>query len=121
MTPTVRVERRRVYVTYRKLFSGRNALVRAKKTILKIIHTSPTFRPFAGQKLDSKTISILKSLHSDRVFELEEVAKKEFPELWSKTSPDSKAPTKYDPTHLKPTKLEETEGTNVPQVSLHGT
>ena len=123
MTSAVKVERRRVYVAYRKLFSGTNALVRKKKAILKILQTSPTFKPFAGQHLESRTISILKSLLKDHVFELEEAAKREFPELWSKTSPDSKALTTCDLTQLKPTKLQESREEacqSLPQANPYG-
>lgn len=121
MTPAVKVERRRVYVAYRKLFSGRNALVRKNNAILKIVRTSPTFQPLAGQDLESTTVPIIKSLLNDRVFELDEAARKDFPELWLEPSQDSKAPMKCDSTHSKPDKLEKPGKASVPHFDLHGT
>ncbi|KAH6613019.1 hypothetical protein C7974DRAFT_75015 [Boeremia exigua] len=80
MTPD-KVERRRVYLAYRTLFTGKNARVRSKKAILRIVQASPM--PSDAEDLRHKTIPILRSLLCDRVFEIEEAAKIDFPELWT--------------------------------------
>jgi hypothetical protein len=82
MNSSARVERRRVYLAYRELFSGKNARVRQEKAIRSIVHES------AHHEKDSinAIIHILKSLLDSRVFESEAQARQEFPELRSKSS-----------------------------------
>jgi len=89
MIPT-KVERQRVYLAYRKLFTGKNARVRKKKAILRIVQASPTSEPLDEQHLKQKTIPILRSLLNDRVFEIEEAAKIDFPEVWTTPREENK-------------------------------
>lgn len=94
-----KVERQRVYLTYRKLFTGKNARVRKKKAILRIVQSSPTSEPLDEQHLKQKTIPILRSLLNDRVFEIEEAAKIDFPEVWT----TSREENKLDETSIRAT------------------
>lgn len=64
--------------------------MRSKKAILRIIRASQPSGPLDEQNLKQKTIPLLRSLLSDRVFEIEEVAKIDFPELWATSCPEQK-------------------------------
>jgi hypothetical protein len=127
MDPSAKIERQSVYLAYRELFSGKNALVRNKKAILSIIRATPTVKPLVGQHLKRKTIPILKSLLDNRIFEQEEQARREFPELWSKSSEDrqpSKTLIQHN-TALKDLVKHEDSGQklnaeSLPHASLHG-
>jgi hypothetical protein len=99
MNPSAKAERQSVYLAYRELFSGKNALVRNKKAILNIVRATPTIKPPVGQHFKRKTIPILRALLNDRIFEQEEQARKEFPEFWLKSSDDrqpSKTPIQHN-------------------------
>lgn len=85
-----KVERQRVYLAYRKLFSGQNARVRSKKAIHRIVRAQPISEPLDEQDLKQRTIPILRSLLNDRVFEIEEAAKVDFPGLWAGNSQHEK-------------------------------
>lgn len=127
MNPPAKIERQRVYLAYRELFSGNNAFVRHNKVILSIIKASQIGTPLTGQRLKRKTVPILRSLLNDRVFELEEQARKEFPELWLNSSQDrisNKTLTEHTATPEELVKHEKTghgiHAESLPHTSLHG-
>ncbi|KAH6613074.1 hypothetical protein C7974DRAFT_405121 [Boeremia exigua] len=78
-----------IYLTYRDTFCGSKARVRDRKVIRNIVlkHWAQSGTPPDEQHLD-KTISVLKTLLKDRVFEFERRARKAFPDLFAK-SPQS--------------------------------
>jgi hypothetical protein len=83
-------DRERVFLTYREHFTGKN--VRKKKAIRKILLKHiPDSKASAGDAYINNTVSILKSLIEDRVFQSEEEASKHFPDL--PTRPPSERPT----------------------------
>jgi hypothetical protein len=83
-------DRRQVFLTYRELFTGKN--VRKKKVIRKILLKHlPDSKASASDAYINDTVSILKSLLEDRVFQSEEQANEHFPDLF-KGSP-SERPT----------------------------
>lgn len=83
-------ERRCAYLTYRDTFCGSKARVRNRKVIRSIVlkHWAQSGVTPDEQHL-TKTISALKALLKDRVFELEKLARKEFPDLFAKSPADS--------------------------------
>lgn len=116
--PPTRVERQRAYLRYREVFSGNNALVRTKKDIIDAIQASSTSEPSAIQHRHRRTISILRSLLESQVFQLEEQAKKEFPELWLKIPKGNETLPHSNSTQL--IKLEDFE-TNLTQAKPQST
>ncbi|KAF1346402.1 hypothetical protein EJ07DRAFT_22865, partial [Lizonia empirigonia] len=83
-------DRRQVFLTYRELFTGKN--VRKKKAIRKILlNHLPNLKVSAGDAYINNTVSILKFLLENRVFQSEEEASKHFPDLF--TGPPSERPT----------------------------
>lgn len=70
-----------MYLAYRKLFTGKNACVRSKNAILRVLRASSD--PLDKQVIKHPTMHILRFLLKNRVFEIEEAAKLEFPELWA--------------------------------------
>ncbi|KAI1676319.1 hypothetical protein KJE20_14091 [Pyrenophora tritici-repentis] len=82
--------RRQVFLKYRELFAGKN--VRKRKAIRKILLKNlPEPEVFAGDAHINNIVSILKSLLEDGVFQSEEMASKQFPDLI--TGPPSERPT----------------------------
>lgn len=82
--------RRQVFLEYRELFTGKN--VRKKKAIRKILLKNlPEPEVSAGDAHINNIVSILKSLLKDGVFQSEEMASKQFPDLI--TGPPSERPT----------------------------
>jgi hypothetical protein len=114
--PPTRIERQHAYLRYRKVFSGRSALVRTKKDILAAIQAFSASEPSAVQLPKRKTISILRSLLEQQVFQLDEQARKEFPELWLKIPEGNEALPQRDPSQL--IKLEDFETNILPQARL---
>jgi hypothetical protein len=83
-------DRQHVFFTYRELFTGKN--VRKRKAIRKILlNHLPDLKESAGDAYINNTVSILKSLLEDRVFQSEDEASKHFPDLF--TGPPSERPT----------------------------
>lgn len=84
------VERQRVFLAYRKVFTGKKALIRKKNAIRNILfqHHFSACENSAGIS-ELNVVRILEGLLSDRVFESEEHASKEFPELFVKPYQDS--------------------------------
>lgn len=111
--PPTKVERQHTYLRYREVFSGKRALVRTKKDILDAIQASAMTEPSAIQHPKRRTISILRSLLERQVFQLEEQAREEFPELWLKISEGNEALPQGDPSQL--IKLEDFETEHLPQ------
>jgi hypothetical protein len=76
-------ESRRVFLTYRSLFSGDNANLRQAKKIRKLVneHLS-SFGVLIKNFGSAKTVDILKALLEFRVFESDIQAKIAFPELF---------------------------------------
>lgn len=83
-------ERKHVFLAYREVFTGKNALVRKKKAIRNLVfrHHWPTYEK-SVEISEINVVRILKSLLEDHVFESEEYASKEFPELFVKPFQDS--------------------------------
>lgn len=75
-------ERQRVFSTYREVFTGDTARVRKKKAIRSIVQKhSLSSKVLLGDREIEKLVPIHRALLHDRVFESEELASKEFPEL----------------------------------------
>lgn len=81
-------ERQFMYLTYRGLFCGSKARVRNREVIRSIVlkHLCQSGNDVHKQHLE-RTISILKTLLKDRVFEFERTARRTFPDLFAKTPP----------------------------------
>ena len=115
-----KVERQNVYLAYRKLFNGKNARVRSKEAILRVLRASSN--SLENQDIKHRTISILTSLLHKRVFEIEAAAKIEFPGLWAELSQEqrlSKTPVNGSRTTRVPTKLEESAESPGPATISH--
>ncbi|KAL5382190.1 hypothetical protein PMIN04_010300 [Paraphaeosphaeria minitans] len=84
------VERQRVFLAYRRVFTGKKALIRKKNAIRNILfqHHCSAYENSVGIS-ELNVVRILEGLLSDRVFESEEHASKECPELFMKPSQDS--------------------------------
>lgn len=100
-----KVERKNVYLAYRKLLKGENARVRSKEALLCVLRASS--KSLKEQGVKHKTISILMSLLHKRVFEIEEAARIEFPELWADSSQKHR---------LGKTTVDDSRATRVPTV-----
>ena len=76
----------RVFLAYRAIFGGQNALIRRGPPIKKLIsqHKSSQ-QPLLKSLGTEKVVETLKSLLSDRVFESELEAKLKFPQLYETT------------------------------------
>lgn len=119
--PPTRVERQHVYLTYRELFSGKNAHVRTKKDIIGTIQACSTTKPSTTIQPKRRTISILRSLLDNHVFDTEGQGRIEFPELWLNRPRDDQARTECGTSHSELIKLEDFEQTLLPQASQQGT
>jgi len=121
MNSQAKAERLRVFSTYRKVFTGRTARVRKKKAIRKIIlqHWPLCKDPLSHSEID-RAVPILRALLNDGVFESEELASKEFPNLLSQdpqeehpiitdreTNPEKKALEEYKTRLKRPIKAEQ--------------
>lgn len=111
--PPTRIERQHVYLRYREVFTGKNALLRTKKDIISAIEALNTSKPLAIQHQKRKTISILRTLLEAQIFQSEEQAREEFPELWLQTPKRNKAFTRGEVSQL--IKLEDFENDILPQ------
>lgn len=111
--PPTRIERQHIYLRYREVFTGQNALLRTKKDIVGAIEASTTSKPSAIQHQKRKTISILRALLEGQIFQSEEQARNEFPELWLKTPKGNKAFPGGEASQL--IKLEDFENNILPQ------
>nr|BAI44736.1 similar to ubiquinol-cytochrome-c reductase [Alternaria alternata] len=84
MTCQTQIDRQRLFLKYRELFVGRNACVRKRRVVRKLVSDQP---PVPGDSVgDSHIDRIVPSLISllkCRVFESEEEARKHFPDLFS--------------------------------------
>jgi hypothetical protein len=79
-------EKRRVFLSYRALFSGDNANLRQSKKIRKLVRKrSSSFGAIIKDYGSEKTVDILKALLEVRVFESSIQAKIAFPELFQVT------------------------------------
>lgn len=82
MKSKTKTERLSVFSTYRDVFKGDNARVRKRKAIRNIVLKHWSSRQNATNKSEiNKVIPVLKALLADRVFESEELARREFPKL----------------------------------------
>ena len=81
-------ERQRVYLTYRDTFCGSKARVRDRKVIRSIVlkHWAQSGTSLDEQHLGT-TITVLKALLKNRVFEFERQAREAFPDLFAKPPP----------------------------------
>ncbi|KAL1592636.1 hypothetical protein SLS60_011052 [Paraconiothyrium brasiliense] len=83
MEPEARAKRRRVFLAYRKIFTGKLAATRKKKAICAIIqkHDWLSYQKYVGISDRNEVVRILRGLLINRIFESDELASKEFPNL----------------------------------------
>jgi hypothetical protein len=83
MDPEARVKRQRVFLAYRKIFVGKLARIRKRKAIRTIVqkHGWLSYQKYVGISEINDVVRILRALLTNRIFESEELASKEFPNL----------------------------------------
>jgi len=84
MNCQTQIDRQRLFLEYRELFVGRNACVRKRRVVRKLVSDQ---RPVPGDSVGDghidQIVPSLISLLKCRVFESEEEARKHFPDLFS--------------------------------------
>jgi hypothetical protein len=80
-------DRRRVYLACRSIFSGNDAQLRKKKAVQKKIHTCIHMSSLASlaHMNMSEIVAVARSLLERRIFESNEMARIEFPDLFQST------------------------------------
>jgi hypothetical protein len=134
MTSQARAERQRVFLAYRKAFTGKNARTRNKKAIRRIVQDQD-----CSSLIDIPIVDVVRILYillRDRIFESEELASKEFPDLFKSFQNDQpikrdvaidmaiKGPEKHNVSLETPIKTEHEEAhndvENLTRDTLHG-
>jgi hypothetical protein len=92
MNYQTQISRQRLFLKYRKLFVGRNAHVRKRREVRKLVSNhSPVPGDSVGDIHIDQIVPTLISLLHCRVFESEEEARKHFPDLYPESPQEPSA------------------------------
>lgn len=109
MSSQTRIDRQRVYTAYREVFHGKTARPRKKKAIRNVVrnYLSRSQESVSDTEV-TRIVPVLSALLKDGVFDSEERAREEFPEVFLKLSRDQvsgKAPSRCSSSPQRSTEM----------------